>query len=533
MSITPVGGLFVGVGEVIVANNWLSAFWHAICHSGVTVDPSDGDVLLFGRERLVIRQCYLALRGLITEVGDGSHFLVLGKAGVGKSTFVNWFIYQLWEGGVDVPSIVFVDRDNDKYWLASTGAVLIYNPNVHPKPDYYFSDSHDVKDKNLATILCLVVSSENESETGYKEFSKRIMEVAKGRTRYIPSMSPDELTQAFPNLTPETRQFRYDVVGGNPRHFQGAGNDAGSDTMVELVRNEVGSFFGLEYIGPVNGEVNVLMEELGTWATNTISLAFSKSGDGLKQACSSLCQQFEVDDYCTRRGNLPASTFIGMLLEHIRTEGNQDIIDVLQSIIGSSGVGFGFEYAAHRNILNSHHPYCCVELKSGLVRTNTVTTMMAIQNKRKVLIRTVGDIATLTEYDYGLPTIPNFPLVDAVILPNICLQMTTSRKHLGAVDKLTEIAASLHVNVDELVMIFVVPEDTIANFKYVDELLEFDKQYVTLSSPASPAAVVKARKGKRALAEEDDEHHGGGEEMAGRGHRGRGRGRRGRWRGRF
>eukprot|EP01040_Poterioochromonas_malhamensis_P004148 gene4149-4441_t len=55
------------------------------------------------------------------------------------------------------------------------------------------------------------------------------------------------------------------------------------------------------------------------------------------------------------------------------------------------------------------------------------------QLKRKVFIRKIEDIRLLTPYeDYGIPVIPNFPLIDAVIGPNLFLQMTVSYSHEGA-----------------------------------------------------------------------------------------------------
>ena len=45
--------------------------------------------------------------------------------------------------------------------------------------------------------------------------------------------------------------------------------------------------------------------------------------------------------------------------------------------------------------------------------------IIAPKPRRKVFIRTVEDISLLTPNDYGIPMIPKFPLVDAIIAPNI------------------------------------------------------------------------------------------------------------------
>jgi len=164
---------------------------------------------------LVIRDCYLKILEFISNNGNGCHLLILGKAGVGKSTFIFWLLFKIWynanseNSNVILPSIVYVDRDGNKYWLTSTGC-FTYNSNIDPKPDYYFSDSYDVTDKYIANILFVVASSENEAENGYKEFSKRLKEVSKGFTKYIPSMSLSELAIAYPNIKKKVRDFRYD-----------------------------------------------------------------------------------------------------------------------------------------------------------------------------------------------------------------------------------------------------------------------------------------------------------------------------------
>ena len=79
-----------------------------------------------------------------------------------------------------------------------------------------------------------------------------------------------------------------------------------------------------------------------------------------------------------------------------------------------------------------------IYVKEEEVRKNTISK--SHQLKRKVFIRKIEDIRLLTPYeDYGIPVIPNFPLIDAVIGPKLFLQMTVSYSHEGAVSKLPDI----------------------------------------------------------------------------------------------
>ena len=104
-----------------------------------------------------------------------------------------------------------------------------------------------------------------------------------------------------------------------------------------------------------------------------------------------------------------------------------------------------------------------------------------------------------------MPTIPNYPLVDAVIPPNILIQMTTSAKQFGAVDQIGEIATALGKPVGDLIMLFVSPEETMKEFKFIDKLNGISSQYVTLSTEASKSAIrdLRCLKKRRVVIEKD------------------------------
>jgi hypothetical protein len=54
--------------------------------------------------------------------------------------------------------------------------------------------------------------------------------------------------------------------------------------------------------------------------------------------------------------------------------------------------------------------------------------------KKVVALRSIDDIGVLPAGSYGLPQDPNFPLVDAIVQPDLLLQMIISeKKHKGAV----------------------------------------------------------------------------------------------------
>ena len=95
---------------------------------------------------------------------------------------------------------------------------------------------------------------------------------------------------------------------------------------------------------------------------------------------------------------------------------------------------------------------------------------LPLGKRRKVLIRNVEDIATLRDGDYGLPTISNFPLVDAVLPSAFSLQMTTSKRHDVSNSNLTGILNALHIKASNFSLVFVVPQDIISAFKFPENL---------------------------------------------------------------
>jgi hypothetical protein len=63
--------------------------------------------------------------------------------------------------------------------------------------------------------------------------------------------------------------------------------------------------------------------------------------------------------------------------------------------------------------------------------------------KRVVRIRTVSDIELLEDGDYGLPTVSNFPFVDAVKKPHYLFQDTVAKGRHPSVARVPDVLAAL------------------------------------------------------------------------------------------
>jgi hypothetical protein len=174
---------------------------------------------------------------------------------------------------------------------------------------------------------------------------------------------------------------------------------------------------------------------------------------------SSLFMDYAVSETFISTGERFASPFMGILACNVMKSVENSVMQKLKDLFGSSGMGHAFEYDAHMSITDSarKRTFYCSD-------TDGECWVLPFGVRKRVFIRSIEDIRHLKKGDYGLPIIPNFPLVDAVIPPNIVLQMTTSQQHKGSVDALESIAASLEVPIDKLNMVYIVPADKVESF---------------------------------------------------------------------
>lgn len=96
----------------------------------------------------------------------------------------------------------------------------------------------------------------------------------------------------------------------------------------------------------------------------------------------------------------------------------------------------------------------------------------------------------MTGNDYGLPTICNFPIIDAVLPPYTGLQMTTSASHEVSATYLESMLTNLEIKSEEFNVVFVVPDEILTSFKFPSNLGNVN-MFVTVSK-AMTETVFKA-----------------------------------------
>lgn len=122
--------------------------------------------------------------------------------------------------------------------------------------------------------------------------------------------------------------------------------------------------------------------------------------------------------------------------------------------------------------------------------------IMQTTPRTKVLFRKINDISNVLAISsavssrYLLPSVSNLALIDSIIPPAIVLQMIVSESHRGATDKVADILRELN-DPATLVMIFVVPEEIVATFKFPTALPDHVHMYLTV---AKPMTLAEARK---------------------------------------
>ena len=112
-------------------------------------------------------------------------------------------------------------------------------------------------------------------------------------------------------------------------------------------------------------------------------------------------------------------------------------------------MNISFELTAHARFVNSGGTRWCWKPSNEYVQLD-------FGSRSTFLIRDEDDIKSLRSDSYGLPTVSNFPLVDALMLPDIGIQMTISKSHDVSVNSLPKILKILGIDESAFKMVFVV-----------------------------------------------------------------------------
>jgi len=182
------------------------------------------------------------------------------------------------------------------------------------------------------------------------------------------------------------------------------------------------------------------------------------------------------------------------LAGHICDTTNKDALSRLKEAIGPSGMGYVHEHDAHHFRLAHLGKQPGITLWS-LQSKHEETLCLPI--KRVVRIRTVSDIERLEEGDYGLPTVSNFPFLDAVMKPNYLFQDTIAQNGHPSVAKIPDILKALKektAGTGTVMLVNTLATDNFDHFKMNgnDMMKPFSQWKTRMEAHADDVAVVTA-----------------------------------------
>jgi hypothetical protein len=241
--------------------------------------------------------------------------------------------------------------------------------------------------------------------------------------------------------------------------------------------------FGDEYTPQRDSEEQSDKQKLGRWAIDIVltNLQLARNERLLSSTStstdSSFFKEFVVSQNYSHAREQYSSFFLGLVAATLQETCESNVIDSLRNLFGRSGMGNAFEFTAHAAFSSIQHVWC-------MKPTGDIEELHLGMRSVKQL-RNVNDIENLTKDDYGLPTICNFPLIDAVLPPYTGLQMTTSTSHQVSAKSLPSILEQLNIVSGQFQVVFVVPDDILASFSFPSDLGNV-KMFVTV-----PKAMTK------------------------------------------
>lgn len=261
-------------------------------------------------------------------------------------------------------------------------------------------------------------------------------------------------------------EFYYDVFGGSLRNLRSI-NLSIQDVpypkeICNIVKQELNSFFGGFQLADIPE---------ATWnrAAEAVAIQLQGPKEGTrssghidpKATTNSIFIHWTNDANKPREWfDVPATRFMRHLAGFICNSSNHGALARLKEAIGSSGMGCLHEHDAHQFRLK-HLEDGCITLWS---LENESQRILQLPIKRVVRIRTVKDIERLEEGEYGLPTLSNFPFLDAVMKPHYIFQDTIAQGSHPSEAKIPEILKALKAEA-KVVLVYTLGTDNFDRFK--------------------------------------------------------------------
>ena len=430
-----------------------------------------GVVWMDSTNQVLIRDSW---REIFSIMLISKNVILMGKAGRGKSVFILCAIFDILycaKRGIPSllsstadrfptdPKIVYVDRGGVRHFVTLDVFRILPNNGTLPMGvHYYFSDNVDVLHASLGSLLTLAATSGDKNVL--KEYKKRMRCLPNGLVLFMPSLERREMAQLYPEIDSKELQFKFDVIGGNPRAMLLNLNGDDKSKYFAPVTEVVRFMFGNAYV-TTNVTKQTKKQAWGRWAIMNVVSRLEDVNNPTTD--SSFFKEYHITEKFGTYTEQYSSKFLCLVAGSLQEAFNEHYLDALKNMFGNSGMGNAFESTAHKKLMGDN-----------ITRWSRKSTgeyeELNLGSRSLFLIRDMEDVKSLQNDSYGLPTINNFPLVDAVLAPNMGLQMTTSNSHKGSVATLPKLLESLRVKESDFRMVFVVPINVLPYFEFPTDL---------------------------------------------------------------
>lgn len=492
--------------------------------------PSNENIFWDGvaTQRLIIPSEWSNLyNNLIYNHHDTVH--LYGKSGRGKSLFLRYMIIRMLEGmniSNDITIAYVIEEStntNTKFWITKYNITVIND--ILTAPDYLILDNVDSTLDIQANKLNLGVSSDDNKLT---KFLKRLVESrGKGKSYAMNTLGFNEMSLIFSDMTYEELQFKYDMLGGNPRKLN-ACRPASliyevTGLLFPILQECLYIYFNKEY----NYEYNTVEGRLAQWIMYVIT---NEVGRHRYSDCSLFRAEFKVDNNNstssasatnTTLATSATATSVSVINSTVPTTTTTSsktsfssnflklvvsgMLSLQNDYLYTYNYSYSHIYLTHYALLNTHsQSFPCglnknseVELIPILVykqkttrlirniedlkylskQTNnnttpaTTTTSYSNDNNNNTINTTTDSTTTTatTMHDtiYNIPTMFNFLGVDAII--STYLIQIAINNQCQEINQLFNISQALNIEVKGLTLIFVVERmEDVWDFQFPD-----------------------------------------------------------------
>jgi hypothetical protein len=452
---------------------------------------------------LYVRECFSTLWGLVRT---NQHCILRGKSGRGMSVFLLWLAIRLMLED-DVPDTDEVDGD---FQLLSEAPLVARLQDTVPRPPRapgnpqrmrpvvvaYIHSSGDLfltsKDKPCRQFAANNYTREVVEQADYVVVDNAVTlgygKIATVLTCDVDSPLPScaLLPRVYfpPPTFEEVRgilvvdaaaadlRFAFDVFGGNLRvtfdlvttfPTPQSVNDIRDDEHPagSAVRTALALLFHPDFMNPANPKY-----VLTVWAYRHITKALS-AHEGRGSALAGLFREQLATELFEKGPETYASVFMGVVANLLR-KGAASTWGSVENMTRVRSWGGAYEYDPLTTLLQTRKRDTWCRVLFPTAGADAYEPLTLALTTPVVRISTLSDLKCAEALGWSdgaclLPTQPNFPLIDMVVAPRTLIQLSPLKSQ-GTIAQLEDIATALGQPVQDLLMVYVVPNDQVRTF---------------------------------------------------------------------